>query len=116
MYLRTRFGEGKMALVGTMLRAAAGLAGGRRLEREMIRERTRCGIAAARRRGARIGRPQDRVDLPRAMYRDQHVRQIGDFKSMVFRHHLGHSRNFFERPVLQSREFAHIWSVARILL
>jgi DNA invertase Pin-like site-specific DNA recombinase len=36
------------------------------LEREMIRERTRCGIAAARRRGSRIGRPQARVDLPRA--------------------------------------------------
>jgi DNA invertase Pin-like site-specific DNA recombinase len=36
------------------------------LEREMIRERTRAGLAAARRRGARIGRPQARVDLPRA--------------------------------------------------
>jgi len=36
------------------------------LEREMIRERTRCGIAAARRRGSRIGRPQARVDVLRA--------------------------------------------------
>jgi len=36
------------------------------LEREMIRERTRCGIAAARRRGSRIGRPQAWVDVLRA--------------------------------------------------
>jgi DNA invertase Pin-like site-specific DNA recombinase len=36
------------------------------LEREMIRERTRCGIAAARRRGAKIGRPQAKVDVPKA--------------------------------------------------
>lgn len=33
------------------------------LERELIRERTRCGVAAARRRGARLGRPRVRVDL-----------------------------------------------------
>jgi DNA invertase Pin-like site-specific DNA recombinase len=36
------------------------------LERELIRERTRAGIASARRRGIRVGRPQARVDLARA--------------------------------------------------
>ena len=35
------------------------------LERELIRERTRAGLAAARRRGARIGRPPCQVDLQR---------------------------------------------------
>ncbi len=33
------------------------------MEREMNRERTRSGIAAARRRGAQIGRPRVRVDV-----------------------------------------------------
>ena len=33
------------------------------LERELIRERTRCGVAAARRRGKRVGRPPARVDV-----------------------------------------------------
>jgi len=37
------------------------------LERELIRERTRCGVAAARRRGARLGRPRVRVDLDRVV-------------------------------------------------
>jgi DNA invertase Pin-like site-specific DNA recombinase len=37
------------------------------LERELIRERTRCGVAAARRRGARIGRPRVRVDVDRVV-------------------------------------------------
>lgn len=36
------------------------------LERELIRERTRAGIAAARRRGAHVGRPRAKVDLVRA--------------------------------------------------
>lgn len=36
------------------------------LERELIRERTRAGIASARRRGIRVGRPQAKVDLARA--------------------------------------------------
>lgn len=36
------------------------------MEREMNRERTRSGIAAARRRGARIGRPRVEVDVARA--------------------------------------------------
>jgi DNA invertase Pin-like site-specific DNA recombinase len=36
------------------------------LERELIRERTRAGIAAARRRGAQVGRPRAKVDLVRA--------------------------------------------------
>ena len=35
------------------------------LERELIRERTRAGIEAARRRGAKVGRPVVRVDLDR---------------------------------------------------
>jgi DNA invertase Pin-like site-specific DNA recombinase len=34
-------------------------------ERELIRERTRAGLAAARRRGARIGRPRATVDRDR---------------------------------------------------
>jgi len=38
------------------------------LEAELIRERTRCGMAAARRRGARIGRPHVRVDLDNATH------------------------------------------------
>jgi DNA invertase Pin-like site-specific DNA recombinase len=33
------------------------------LEREIVRERTRCGLDAARRRGAKIGRPRVVVDL-----------------------------------------------------
>ncbi|MBI5500853.1 MAG: recombinase family protein [Deltaproteobacteria bacterium] len=37
------------------------------LERDLIRERVRSGLAAARRRGARIGRPPVQVDLPRAL-------------------------------------------------
>lgn len=36
------------------------------LERELIRERTKAGMAAARRRGARVGRPRVRVDLTKA--------------------------------------------------
>lgn len=36
------------------------------LEREMIRERTRAGMEAARRRGAKIGRPRVRVDMAKA--------------------------------------------------
>ncbi len=36
------------------------------LEREIIRERTKCGLEAARRRGAKIGRPRVRVDLDEA--------------------------------------------------
>ena len=36
------------------------------LERELIRERTRAGIAAARRRGAQIGRRRLRIDMVRA--------------------------------------------------
>lgn len=36
------------------------------LERELIRERTRAGIAAARRRGAQVGRPRAKIDLVRA--------------------------------------------------
>lgn len=36
------------------------------LEREMIRERTKAGIAAARRRGKHPGRPKSHVDLHRA--------------------------------------------------
>ncbi len=36
-------------------------------ERELIRERTRAGLAAARRRGARLGRPKVRVDVERAL-------------------------------------------------
>jgi DNA invertase Pin-like site-specific DNA recombinase len=36
------------------------------LERELIRERTRAGIAAARRRGAHVGRPRARIDITRA--------------------------------------------------
>jgi len=36
------------------------------LEREIIRERTRAGIAAARRRGAHVGRPRVKIDLVRA--------------------------------------------------
>lgn len=35
-------------------------------EREWIRERTRCGLAAARKRGAVLGRPRVHVDLARA--------------------------------------------------
>ena len=37
------------------------------LEREILRERTRCGIAAARRRGARVGRPRVHVDLEQVL-------------------------------------------------
>ena len=33
------------------------------LEREMIRERTRAGVAAARRRGAKLGRPKAHLDV-----------------------------------------------------
>jgi DNA invertase Pin-like site-specific DNA recombinase len=36
------------------------------LERELIRERTRAGIAAARRRGALVGRPRAKIDITRA--------------------------------------------------
>ena len=36
-------------------------------ERELIRERTRAGVAAARRRGRRLGRPRVRVPLGRAL-------------------------------------------------
>ena len=36
------------------------------LERELIRERTRAGIAAARRRGAQVGRPRAKIDITRA--------------------------------------------------
>ena len=36
------------------------------LEREIIRERTRAGIAAARRRGAHVGRPRVKIDIVRA--------------------------------------------------
>jgi DNA invertase Pin-like site-specific DNA recombinase len=36
------------------------------LERELIRERTRAGIAAARRRGAHVGRPRAKIDIVRA--------------------------------------------------
>jgi len=36
------------------------------LEREIIRERTRAGIAAARRRGAHVGRPRAKIDIVRA--------------------------------------------------
>jgi DNA invertase Pin-like site-specific DNA recombinase len=36
------------------------------LERELIRERTRAGIAAARRRGSQIGRPRVKVDMVHA--------------------------------------------------
>ena len=36
------------------------------LERELIRERTRAGIAAARRRGVQVGRPRAKMDLVRA--------------------------------------------------
>jgi DNA invertase Pin-like site-specific DNA recombinase len=49
------------------------------LEREIIRERTRAGLAAAKRRGARVGRPRARVDGDRAVaLRDQgkSVREI----------------------------------------
>ena len=35
-------------------------------ERELIRERTRAGIAAAKRRGKVLGRPQAYVDVRRA--------------------------------------------------
>jgi DNA invertase Pin-like site-specific DNA recombinase len=35
-------------------------------ERNRLIERTKAGLAAARRRGARIGRPRRRVDLDRA--------------------------------------------------
>lgn len=37
------------------------------LERELIRERTRAGVAAARRRGKRIGRPPCRLDIDHAL-------------------------------------------------
>ena len=37
------------------------------LERELIRERTRAGLQAARRRGARLGRPRARFDLDKAV-------------------------------------------------
>jgi DNA invertase Pin-like site-specific DNA recombinase len=43
------------------------IAGVAELEREIIRERTRAGLAAARRRGAKIGRPRVAVDLGRAL-------------------------------------------------
>lgn len=36
-------------------------------ERTLIVERTRAGVAAARRRGVRVGRPRARVDLDRAL-------------------------------------------------
>jgi DNA invertase Pin-like site-specific DNA recombinase len=36
-------------------------------ERELIRERTRAGLAAARRRGTRLGRPPARVEVDRAL-------------------------------------------------
>jgi DNA invertase Pin-like site-specific DNA recombinase len=36
-------------------------------ERSLIVERTRAGVAAARRRGAKIGRPRARIDLDRAL-------------------------------------------------
>jgi len=36
------------------------------LERKLIRERTRAGIAAARRRGAQVGRPRVKIDIVRA--------------------------------------------------
>lgn len=36
-------------------------------ERELIRERVRAGLAAARRRGARVGRPRRQFDLDRAL-------------------------------------------------
>jgi DNA invertase Pin-like site-specific DNA recombinase len=36
------------------------------LERELIAERTRAGIAAARRRGAHVGRPRAKIDIVRA--------------------------------------------------
>lgn len=37
------------------------------LERELIRERTVAGVAAARRRGVRLGRPAVRLDVDRAL-------------------------------------------------
>jgi DNA invertase Pin-like site-specific DNA recombinase len=37
------------------------------LERELIRERTRAGIQAARRRGSKLGRPRVDIDLGRAV-------------------------------------------------
>jgi DNA invertase Pin-like site-specific DNA recombinase len=37
------------------------------LERELIRERTRAGLQAARRRGARLGRPKARFDIDKAV-------------------------------------------------
>lgn len=49
------------------------------LEREMIRERTRAGLAAARRRGQRLGRPPARVNVCEALRLRQQglsVRQI----------------------------------------
>jgi DNA invertase Pin-like site-specific DNA recombinase len=49
------------------------------LERELIRERTRAGLAAARRRGARVGRPRVQVDLERARAlraEDKSVREV----------------------------------------
>ena len=49
-------------------------------ERELIRERTRAGIAAARRRGARIGRPRvtvDRDQLDQLVASGASWRQIG---------------------------------------
>lgn len=36
-------------------------------EREVLVERTKAGMAAARRRGAKIGRPRKRVDVPKAL-------------------------------------------------
>lgn len=43
------------------------IAGVAELERGIIRERTRAGLDAARRRGAKIGRPRVRVDVDRAL-------------------------------------------------
>lgn len=51
--------------MGTMITTVLGAIA--QFERDMLIERTRDGLAAARRRGARLGRPRRYVDVERAM-------------------------------------------------
>lgn len=53
------------------------------LERELIRERTRAGLAAARRRGAKLGRPKLTFDLDLARDLRGQGRSIRDVAALL---------------------------------
>lgn len=74
-------------------------------ERELIRDRTKAGVAAARRRGARVGRPPVRIDLARA----EALKQSGKSLRAIARE-LGvgvatlHARLTVPKPSVQPRD------------